>query len=468
MKQPDQLHFGEDASLVALKLAWDRALNALSSRVTRPLFETCLKSVLPVAYSDDRVVLGAATPFARYWIENKYLPAIQDLLSSHLGHPVKVSVLIRSDAADLPGTDEAELDALAAEPKPARSKPSTRPEYVLNEHFTFDTFVVGSCNQMAFATSQAVAKQPGASYSPLFIYGGSGVGKTHLLHAIGHFIERYHPDVGLTYTSGESFLCDYVTAVSERKTAQFRRRYRNVDVFLVDDVQFLAGKERTKEEFFHTFNALHEVGRQIVLSSDVPPDELELDKRLTSRFQAGLVVDIAQPDLETRMAIIQSKADKRDLQIPAEVVLYIARLIRSNIRVMEGALVKLHAYAAMTHEPVSTEMAASILSRYFEQPKEQIITPDTVMALVARHFDVSLAALNSASREREVVRARQVAMYLIRKLTDSSLPSIGRAFGGKDHSTVLHAIRKITKLVLQDASIADDVNALMKELRGSA
>jgi len=318
---------------------------------------------------------------------------------------------------------------------------------------------------MAHAASCAVAESPGASYNPLFIYGDSGLGKTHLLHAIGNFIRRYHPQTGLIYTTAETFTSDYVAAVSERRTAQFRRRYRSVDVWLVDDIQFLAGKERTKEEFFHTFNALQEVGRQIVLTSDRPPKDLELDVRLSSRFEAGLVVDIAPPELETRMAIIKAKAQKQDLQIPPDVVLYIARLIRSNIRAIEGALLKLHAYATVMQQPVSSAMASDILSRYFEHPQENLITPDAVLRAVAERYGVDVENLRSLSRQARVVLARQVAMYLLRHLTDTSLPAIGKALGGKDHSTVLHAVKKIGKLVLEDAQLADDVAALMRELK---
>ncbi len=464
MPQNDQLHFGEDANLVALKMAWDRTLNALSSRVSQPVFDKGLKTVVPLSFEDSAVVLGVTSAFAKYWIEHKFLPLITDLLSSHLGTPVRVSVRLMDEDAASGG--ETVRDVLGAEPAapPAEGRRQTA-DFVLNENFTFDTFVVGQSNRMAHAASCAVAESPGASYNPLFIYGDSGLGKTHLLHAIGNFIRRYHPQTGLIYTPAETFTSDYVSAVSERRTAQFRRRYRSVDVWLVDDIQFLAGKERTKEEFFHTFNALQEVGRQIVLTSDRPPKDLELDVRLSSRFEAGLVVDIAPPELETRMAIIKAKAQKQDLHIPPDVVLYIARLIRSNIRAIEGALLKLHAYATVMQQPVSSAMASDILSRYFEHPQENLITPDVVLRAVAERFGVDVENLKSLSRQARVVMARQVAMYLMRHLTDTSLPAIGKALGGKDHSTVLHAVKKIGKLVLEDAQVADDVAALMRELK---
>ncbi|MCC6484450.1 MAG: chromosomal replication initiator protein DnaA [Armatimonadetes bacterium] len=461
MRQKNQLRFGEEESLIALRTAWSRALEDLERQINKPLFESCLSTVTPIAMEGENAVLSATSEFAKYWIENKYLSTIQQALSAHLGLPVRVSVRLVQDQSQQGPLDNLE----APEPRIERKPGKGELEFVLNEHFTFDNFVVGASNRMAFAASQAVAKSPGASYNPLFIYGGPGLGKTHLLQAIGHFVRKYHPDMGIQYTSAETFTCDYVAAVSDRKTAQFRRRYRNIDVWLVDDIQFLAGKERTKEEFFHTFNSLHEVGRQIVLTSDKPPKELELDLRLSSRFEAGLVVDVAPPDLETRMAIIQSKAQKRDMTIPNDVVLYMARLIRSNIRAIEGALLRIHAYAAMMHEPVSTDMATDILARYFEEPKENIITPDTVQEVVARHFRVDVKTLNSPSRQSDVVMARQVAMYLIRQLTQSSLPTIGKAFGGKDHSTVLHAINKISKLVLQNSQVADDISALSRELQ---
>jgi chromosomal replication initiator protein len=460
--QNDQLHFGEDANLVALRMAWERTLNALSSRASKPVFDKGLKTVVPISFEDSAVVLGVQTSFAKFWIEQKFLPLITELLSDHLGTPVRVTVrLLEEDLELAPDIAAAGLGAANAQEEPRR-QPA---DFVLNENYTFDTFVVGQSNRMAHAASCAVAESPGASYNPLFIYGDSGLGKTHLLHAIGNFIRRYHPQTGLIYTTAETFTSEYVAAVSERRTAQFRRRYRSVDVWLVDDIQFLAGKERTKEEFFHTFNALQEVGRQIVLTSDRPPKDLELDVRLSSRFEAGLVVDIAPPELETRMAIIKAKAQKQDLQIPPDVVLYIARLIRSNIRAIEGALLKLHAYATVMQQPVSSAMASDILSRYFEHPQENLITPEAVLRAVAERYGVDVDNLKSLSRQARVVLARQVAMYLIRHLTDTSLPAIGKAFGGKDHSTVLHAIKKIGKLVLEDAQLADDIAALMRELK---
>lgn len=462
MPQNDQLHFGEDANLVALRMAWERTLNALSSRASKPVFDKGLKTVVPISFEDSAVVLGVQTSFAKFWIEQKFLPLITELLSDHLGTPVRVTVrLLEEDLELAPDIAAAGLGAANAQEEPRR-QPA---DFVLNENYTFDTFVVGQSNRMAHAASCAVAESPGASYNPLFIYGDSGLGKTHLLHAIGNFIRRYHPQTGLIYTTAETFTSEYVAAVSERRTAQFRRRYRSVDVWLVDDIQFLAGKERTKEEFFHTFNALQEVGRQIVLTSDRPPKDLELDVRLSSRFEAGLVVDIAPPELETRMAIIKAKAQKQDLQIPPDVVLYIARLIRSNIRAIEGALLKLHAYATVMQQPVSSAMASDILSRYFEHPQENLITPEAVLRAVAERYGVDVDNLKSLSRQARVVLARQVAMYLIRHLTDTSLPAIGKAFGGKDHSTVLHAIKKIGKLVLEDAQLADDIAALMRELK---
>lgn len=462
MPQNDQLHFGEDANLVALRMAWERTLNALSSRASKPVFDKGLKTVVPISFEDSAVVLGVQTSFAKFWIEQKFLPLITELLSDHLGTPVRVTVrLLEEDLELAPDIAAAGLGAANAQEEPRR-QPA---DFVLNENYTFDTFVVGQSNRMAHAASCAVAESPGASYNPLFIYGDSGLGKTHLLHAIGNFIRRYHPQTGLIYTTAETFTSEYVAAVSERRTAQFRRRYRTVDVWLVDDIQFLAGKERTKEEFFHTFNALQEVGRQIVLTSDRPPKDLELDVRLSSRFEAGLVVDIAPPELETRMAIIKAKAQKQDLQIPPDVVLYIARLIRSNIRAIEGALLKLHAYATVMQQPVSSAMASDILSRYFEHPQENLITPEAVLRAVAERYGVDVDNLKSLSRQARVVLARQVAMYLIRHLTDTSLPAIGKAFGGKDHSTVLHAIKKIGKLVLEDAQLADDIAALMRELK---
>lgn len=468
MPHNDQLQFGEDAALVALRAAWENALEEFSVRVDRPLFENCLKRTVPVSFQDGHIVLNAASSFAKFWLENKYLNEVRTSLGRQLNSEVTVSVRVmreEQEQPEEPSAAEAPAESSGGffdvHPAPAREVAHS----ILNDGYTFDTFVVGPSNRMAFAASSAVAKSPGCSYNPLFIYGGPGLGKTHLLHAIGNFLQTYQPGVGMLYTTAEKFTSDYVEAVSQRKTTQFRRRYRDVDVFLIDDIQFLVDKERTREEFFHTFNALHGVGRQVVLSSDRPPSELELDTRLTSRFEAGLVVDIACPDLETRMAIINAKAERQDLEIPNDVVLYIARLIRSNIRAIEGALLKLHMYTSVMNMPVSTEIATDILARHFDHPQENLITPESVQDVVARHFGVKKENLTSLSREAKVVLARQVAMYLLRHLTSRSLPAIGKAFGGKDHSTVLYAIKKISKLVVEDARTADDIAALTRELK---
>lgn len=466
MRHSNQLQFGDDPNLVALRLAWDRTVNAMSMRVSKPIFESCVKPTVPLSFSDNRVALGAPSTFAQHWLEKKYLNSLEDLLSAHLGQSVKITVQLQPGCRDEDFGDESALSG-SSPSEPVAIKKNKQPGFILNEQFSFDTFVVGTSNRLAHAAASAVAKAPGASYNPLFIYGGSGLGKTHLLQAIARFVIQFHPHISINYISAEAFTCDYVSAVTDRKTTQFRNRYRNVDLLLVDDIQFLAGKERTKEEFFHTFNALHEVGRQIVLSSDRPPKELELDPRLSSRFEAGLVVDVVPPDLETRMAIIHSKAETKELQIPHDVAMYIARLIRSNIRAIEGALHTLQAYAMYMHQPVSTEMATEILERYFEAPKESVVSHETVQALVAQHFGIPLGDLSSASREAQKVLARQVAMYLTREITQASLPQIGRVFGGKDHSTVLHAIKKVNKLVLQDPKIAEDIQRLMNELKNN-
>jgi len=433
----------------------------LKARVNKPSYQSWVRTVVPVSLEGGVATLATGSRFAKHWFEAKHLDAIREALSSELGQEVRVRFEVMDEQAD-----EAPLLRDTLPEKPERPKlqheeePFTLP---LNERYTLDSFVAGPGNRLALAAAAAVAEAPGRTYNPLFIYGSPGLGKTHLLHAIGHSVRKNMPDANVAYLSGEAFTYHYVTAIREHKIQAFRRRCRGIDVWLLDDVQFLVGKERTEEEFFHTFNALYDTGKQIVLSSDRPPKDLDLDPRLLSRFECGLIADMAPPDLETRMAILQQKAASEQMSLPEEVVIYIAKMIRSNIRQLEGALVKLRAYASLMSMPLTKELAREVLHTYYSEEPE--LDPRTVQLEVCRFYNIDLEAMTGPARTRDIVLARQVAMYLARELTSASLSTIGRAFGGRDHTTVLHACRKLAECLAADSKLAASVNDVRSRLK---
>lgn len=456
-----QLQLGEDEAYRALQSAWERVLAALAERVNKPSFESWIKTARPLGMDGSLVRLGTPSRFAKHYIETKHLDSIRELLELELGQPLRVRVELVEVTEPVLMTDR--LPRKPAERRPAEEEePISQP---LNSRYTFDTFVVGPNNRLAHACAMSVAETPGKTYNPLFIYGGSGLGKTHLMQAIGHHILKNDPNTRVLYVSGETFTYHYITALREHRTAQFRRKYRDVDVWLVDDIHFLVGKERTEEEFFHTYNAIYDMGKQIVLTSDRAPKDLELDSRLLSRFECGMIADIKPPDLETRLAIIQSKAASENMTIPYEVMLYIARLITSNIRQIEGALIKLHAYASLMRTPVTESLAQEVLGTYFTEAPQMVVDARKVQEEVARRFNLEVSELTGPCRSKDIVIARQVAMYLTRELTDWSLPAIGRAFGGRDHTTVLHACKAVAARIAVDASLARLIEDLSRQIR---
>lgn len=456
-----QLQFGEDDAFLAVQEAWVGALDVLAEQVNKPSFESWIKTARPVRVQGGTVVIGTSSRFAKHWLESKHLALICEILEQHLGYAIKARVEF---------VEEVEEPPLLTEKLPTKPKPQSKIDdesifQPLNDRYTFENFVIGPTNRLANACAEAVAEEPGRTYNPLFVYGGAGLGKTHLMHAIGLRAAEMNPDMRVVYVSGEQFTYHYITSLREHSTAQFRRRYRNVDLWLVDDIQFLAGKERTEEEFFHTYNAIYETGKQIVLSSDRPPKDLELDVRLRSRFECGMLADISPPDLETRMAILQSKAESERMALTDEVILYIARLITTNIRQLEGALIKLHAYASLMKTDVTPTLAEEVLGKYFLENAPPAIDVQKVVQEVSKQFGVDISEIKGKSRTKDVVVPRQVAMYLTRTLTDSSLPSIGKAFGGKDHSTVLHACKKIEEKLGQDRAFALLLEEISRHVR---
>lgn len=456
-----QLQLGEDDAYRSLQAAWERVLEALAERLNKPSFESWIRPTRPLALDGPVVRLGTPSRFAKHYIETRYLDTIRELLELELGQPVHVKLELVEANEPVLMTDRLPRKPVQRPPED-EDEPLSQP---LNSRYTFENFVVGASNRLAHACAVSVAETPGKTYNPLFIYGGSGLGKTHLMQAIGHHIGDNDPSLRVLYVSGETFTYHYITALREHKTAQFRRKYRDVDVWLVDDIHFLVGKERTEEEFFHTYNALYDTGKQIVLTSDRAPKELDLDNRLLSRFECGMIADIKPPDLETRLAIIQSKAANENMTLPHEVMLYIASLITTNIRQIEGALIKLHAYASLMRTQITESLAQELLGNYFTPPSQAVVDAQKVQQQVARRFNLNVEDLKGPSRTKDIVIARQVAMYLMRQLTDWSLPAIGRSFGGRDHTTVLHACKCIAAKIALDKAFSNLIEDLAKEIR---
>src|SRR5215471_7506995 len=427
---------------------WDEILGRIETKVNSHSFYTWFRPTTFV--SDDRSSLTVRVPNALFkdWLIKHYAGVISEA-TAELQRPnllVHFVSDVQSDVAVIPlSADETvalETGAPAAPPGPAG----------LNPRYTFDTFIVGSSNQFAHAACRAVAEWPSRSYTPLYIYGGVGLGKTHLMHAVGHYVLQHDRNLKLTYISSERFMNEMINAVRYDRIIDFRERYRTVDVLLVDDVQFIAGKEGTQTEFFHTFNALYDSQKQIVISSDCPPHEIpQLEERLRSRFEWGLIADIQAPDLETKVAILKKKAETEGVPLPDNVAIYIAGKIKSNIRELEGSLIRLIAYASLTGREISLPLAQDVL-RNVLQHDERAVTIEGIQKFVSDYYQLKHGELKSRNNSKSIAMPRQIAMYLCKSLTSASLPEIGRSFGGKHHSTVIHSIRKIEDMRQRDGN----------------
>lgn len=453
---------------------WQEALNRVRRDVLRPSFETWLRNSQAVGLDPKSGHLTVAVPheFARTWVQENYANSLEQALSEIVGDSTHLDLIITEDPEEPGGhpdddSDDAVRDAAEAQESAKSMKPPTTTN-ALNRRYTFDNFVVGNSNRLAHAASRAVAEAPARAYNPLFIYGGAGLGKTHLMQAIAHRVLDSSPDSSVVYVSSERFANELINSIRDTKTVNFRNRYRNVDVLLVDDIQFLAGKERTQEEFFHTFNALHESNRQIVISSDRPPKEIPtLEERLRSRFEWGLISDVQPPDVETRIAILQKRATAEKLNIPEEVLHYIAAKITFNIRELEGALTRLVFFSSLRQQHIDLELAEEALRDILpDQSSGTTVTVRSIQEHVSQRLDVSVAEINGRRRTQAVAYARQVAMFLARELTDASLPQIGKEFGGRDHSTVIHACNKIKNLATSDSSIVSLLDQLRVQIKG--
>lgn len=432
---------------------------------SKTAYSTWIETAKPIALNGNKLTLELPSPLHRdYWthqhldqqlVEYAYQAVHEDI------QPILILEGERQQQATLKAKTATPGEAVSTEPTPTFMK-----ETALNSRYTFDTFVIGKGNQMAHAAALVVSEEPGVMYNPLFFYGGVGLGKTHLMHAIGNKMLEDRPDTKVKYVTSEAFTNDFINAIQTRTQEQFRQEYRNVDLLLVDDIQFFANKEGTQEEFFHTFNALYDDGKQIVLTSDRLPNEIpKLQDRLVSRFAWGLSVDITPPDLETRIAILRNKADADQIDIPDDTLSYIAGQIDSNVRELEGALARVQAYSQLMHQPITTDLAAEALKSLNLANASDAITIPVIQDRVANYFNVSLKDLKGKKRKKAIVMPRQIAMYLSRELTEASLPRIGNEFGGKDHTTVIHAYDKITESLKTDTELQKDIESLKDDLR---
>ena len=424
-------------------------------------FNTWIKSCEPISISNDTIRISVPNSFTQDILEKRYKDLVANSIKSICSKLYKIEFLIASDIK----SDETSKEDTPELKKNKAVLISDELSTTLNPKYTFDSFVIGNSNRFAHAASLAVAESPAKAYNPLFIYGGVGLGKTHLMHAIGHYILDSNPNARVEYVSSEKFTNELINAIKDDKNEEFRNKYRNVDVLLIDDIQFIAGKERTQEEFFHTFNALHDANKQIILSSDRPPKEIPtLEDRLRSRFEWGLIADIQVPDFETRMAILKKKADVEKLNVANEVMVYIATKIKSNIRELEGALIRIVAYSSLTNKEITVDLASEALKDIISKKQGKNITIGIIQDIVASYFNLRIEDLKSQRRTRNVAYPRQIAMYLSRKLTDMSLPKIGEEFGGRDHTTVIHAYEKISENLNTDENLQHTIEDITKKL----
>ncbi len=467
---------------------WRAALRILDGSGLAPTQRAFLHQATFVGMLDSTALVAVPDEFTKDMLETKIRPSLQVALSEANGSDVRLAVSVDPAATPVtiehaPGDDQGDEAASASQQPMAMtaeraSTPGTSrsaPQDIggverLNPKYTFETFVIGSSNRFAHAAAYAVAEAPARAYNPLFIYGDSGLGKTHLLHAIGHYVRQLYNGIRVRYVNSEEFTNDFINSIRDDTASGFQRRYREgVDVLLIDDIQFLQGKTQTQEEFFHTFNALHNENKQVVITSDLPPKQLSgFEQRMVSRFEWGLLTDIQPPDLETRIAILSKKAHQEGMQAPHEVLEFIASRISTNIRELEGALIRVTAFASLNRQKVDLALSEVVLKDLVTDEEPALITAPTIMAVTAAYFNLTIDDLRSSSRSRQLVTARQIAMYLCRELTELSLPKIGQHFGNRDHTTVMHAERKIRKLMSEQRKVFDQVTTLTTQVRANS
>ncbi len=443
---------GRQNMSVQLNDIWNRTLELLKDEMTEISYNTWILTIEPISLDSNSITLGVPADFQKGILESRYSSLIKNVLRQITHKDYNIYFSTPSQAPSKSSVQENNEDSV---------------NLFLNPKYTFDTFVIGNGNRFAHAASLAVAEAPAKAYNPLFLYGGVGLGKTHLMHAIGHFVLSQNPALKVLYVSSEKFTNELINAIRDDKNEEFRYKYRNIDVLLIDDIQFIGGKERTQEEFFHTFNALYEANKQIIISSDKPPKDINtLEDRLRSRFEWGLIADIAPPDLETRIAILRKKAQLENLDVPDDVMVFIAGNVASNIRELEGALNRVIAYSTLTDNIINVEMATEAVKDMFNKSKAVDINSKTIQEAVSRYFHLKTDDLKSQRRSRDVSFPRQIAMYLCREMTDLSLPKIGDDFGGRDHTTVMHACEKIKNDIENSAELKRTVADIKKNIIG--
>jgi chromosomal replication initiator protein len=450
---------------------WTACANSIRAQVSDVVWQMTFAGAHPVAIDLDTLVVSVPNTVVKERIEGRYLSLVRDALSEAGAPAGDLRIVVQSDELTIEpdGESDAVIDLRTATGEHPVVSPGTggRPERV-HEKYTFEAFVTGASNRFAHAAALAVAETPARSYNPLFIYGDAGLGKTHLLQAILHYVNAHYPSYQVRYVSTETFLNEFVDAIRTNTPSEFKRRYREIDVLLVDDIQFMEGKEGLQEEFFHTFNTLHQANRQIVLSSDRPPDSIPtLEDRLRSRFKMGLITDIQPPDLETRMAILRKKSEAEPRPIDEEVLTFIAENVMENIRELEGALIRVTAYASLTQQALTVDLARRVLADIVGNQQSRPITPKLIIEKTSQMFGFSVDEIQGASRRRPLVTARQIAMYVFRELTDLSYPAIAREFGGRDHTTVIHAVDKIGTLMRERRQIYEQVTELIQMIKSS-
>ena len=445
---------------------WVSVQNSLQSLVSPELYKLWFQSIRPRKLDQDCLTLEVENDFCEVWLEKNYLDLIREKAILASGRPIKVRLVVGN--SQQPNVTEDAMRSVTPKAEPElveKATPNATRELHFNPRNTFDTFVVGGNNQFAHGAALAVAQAPGKSYNPLFLYGGVGLGKTHLLHAIGQHVASHRKAARVAYVSSEKFTNEFIDAIQNNNLMRFRKRYRQTDVLLIDDIQFLSGKERIQEEFFHTFNALHEAHKQIVLTCDRPPNEIQgLEQRLVSRFEWGLSTDLQPPDVETRVAILRKKEKMLGVRLPDDVINFVAERIRTNIRRLEGALTRVACYVSLTNTGITVERTEALLRELLQEEGRHTISIESIQKRVAEHFDIRIADMTSRRRPENIAFPRQIAMYLARQLTDSSLNVIGEAFGGRDHGTVLHAFRLVKGRMEVDGHVRQTVSFLEKQL----
>ena len=446
------------------KEIWDKVLEIAQERISNTSYQTFIKDTQLYSLKNDEAIILVSLPFNASWLNQRYSEIMQAIIYDVIGYEVKPHFISEDELASYNNVNTQEVQEPQVQHSSIDDKTWGKEQF--NMHNTFDTFVIGPGNRFPHAASLAVAEAPAEAYNPLFIYGGVGLGKTHLMHAIGHHVLSNKPNAKVIYTSSEKFTNEFIKSIRDNETEAFREKYRKIDVLLIDDIQFIQNKEQTQEEFFHTFNELHQNKKQIVISSDRPPKEIaKLEDRLRSRFEWGLIVDITPPDYETRMAILQKKIEEENLDIPPEALNYIANQIQSNIRELEGALTRLLAYSKLQGKPITTELTAEALKDIIQSPKSKKITIQDIQKIVGQYYSVRIEDFSAKKRTKSIAYPRQIAMYLSRELTDFSLPKIGEEFGGRDHTTVIHAHEKIANDIKSDPTFKQEVENLEKEIR---